>query len=78
MSTTFNPFLRSELYGDVVASLHEVRQAVAGNVGKMREKLGLQASDSMVAMDTSLQGNGLRDVQDENSELNRMVRLLPV
>ncbi len=47
---------------------------VAGNVGKMRERLGLQTSDSMVAMDTSLQANGLRDIQEENAELNKMVR----
>ena len=77
---------RGHLYGDVTNSLYEVRQSVADNVTKMKEKLGLQGdgtvamttrSDSAksddVTMETSLKAEGLQDIQEENADLSKMV-----
>ena len=66
-------------------SLHEVRQSVAESVAKMKEKLGL--NDQTVAtttngkttatdtdtMVTALKAEGAKDIQEENSELGKMV-----
>ena len=61
---------RAQLYGDVTASLHEVRQMVAENVGKMRERLGIKTPSSSI---DSLRDDSLRDIQEENAQLNKMV-----
>ena len=57
-------------------SLYEVRQLVAENVVKMKEKLRLQGGEqgtSSVAMVTALKGEGTKVIQDENAQLNKMV-----
>ena len=78
---------RGDLYSDVTKSVHEVRQSVAESVKKMKEKLGLQ-QDHMVAMTTgtktkasdtntmvtALKAEGMKDIQQENADLSKMVR----
>ena len=66
---------RSDLYGDVLRSLHEVRQATAASTAKVREKLGLVCVRPE-AKATSLKTDGLMDIQEENAELNKMVGVI--
>ena len=62
-------------------SLYEVRQSVAENVVKMKQRLGVQGSEQTapsVAMETdamvaTLKGEGTKVVQEENAQLNKMV-----
>ena len=57
-------------------SLHEVRQLVAENMVKMKEKLRVQGAEEgtpSVAMVTALKGEGTKVIQDENAQLNKMV-----
>ena len=81
---------RGDLYNDVTKSLHEVRQSVAENVTKVKEKLGLQDQAAAMTTDgkttgaktvatdtttmvTALKAEGMKDIQQENAELSKMV-----
>ena len=78
---------RGDLYSDMTKSLHEVRQSVAEGVAKMKEKLGLNVNDQTVANSasgktvatdtnatiTALKAEGMKDIQEENSELSKTV-----
>ena len=78
---------RGDLYGDITKSLHEVRHSVAESVTKMKEKLRLQdqtvattdgktmATDANTVA-TALKAEGMKYIQRENAELNKMVRTL--
>lgn len=75
LSLSHSPSTRSDLYGDVLRSLHEVRQATAASTAKVREKLGLADGrpGSGDAKATDLKADGLMDIQKENAGLNKMV-----
>ena len=76
---------RGHLYDNVTRSLQEVRQSVAEGVKKMKEK-AIQGSGDVamvtdgvcphdVAMVTQLKNEGLKDIQQENAELSKLVCL---
>lgn len=52
-----------------------VRQSVAENVKKMKEKLGTEGglTEDNVAMETKLKAEGMKDIQQENAELSKLV-----
>ncbi len=66
---------RGHLHGDVTRSLYVVRQSVAENVKKMKEKLGTEGglTEDNVAMETKLKAEGMKDIQQENAELSKLV-----
>ena len=74
------PTWRAQLYGDMTHSLYEVRQSVAENVVKMKQRLGLQGSEQTPpsgndAMVTALKGESTKVIQEENAQLNKMVHI---
>ena len=79
VNTPLSPSKRGNLYSDVLRSLHEVRQAATASTAKMREKLGIVCvrPGSSVAQATSLKADDLRDIQEENAGLNKMVGIHP-
>ena len=58
--------------------MHEVRQTAAANISRMKEKLGLVQSESSVAMVAGLESHGVKEIQQENAQLNKSVSLLRV
>ena len=78
----FMMYYRGQLYSDVTSSVYEVRQSVAENVSKMKEKLSLQDSEDSAeevnTIATTLKAEGMKDIQVENAQLNKMVRGFPL
>ena len=78
-SLSLLPLQRAQLYSDMTHSLYEVRQLVAENVVKVKEKLRVQGAEEgtpSVAMVTALKGEGSKVIQDENAQLNKMVHMI--
>ncbi len=77
---------RGRLHGDMTRSLYEVRQSVAESVKKMKEKLEIHGGDVTIgtdgavaddiAMVTRLKAEGVKDIQQENAELSKLVSII--
>ena len=77
---------RGRLHGDMTRSLYEVRQSVAESVKKMKEKLEIHGGDVTIATDgavaddiamvTRLKAEGVKDIQQENAELSKLVSII--
>lgn len=76
---------RGELYRDMTQSLCEVKQSVAENVQKVKERLGLKEKkteskgsvrSSEDKFSTSMKPDAIKAIQDENADLIKSVSAL--